>query len=191
MLAAHTFSFAKLQFTQFLFPQLQAGTRYRSFLQEMFYALDSAPFVWPAMIFYIGLIILWLTKFSSLQGFKKKFVCTFRYGVIGFILAPIVVALFSVSTSTGRIPSKEFAVQSSISQSAGVASPAKPKARGKSFLSEMDYSLRDEVDLESKSKKNNVNSLNRNLASGPAIPNWSWRSHYLSLIHISEPTRPY
>ncbi len=181
VLAAHTFSFAKLQFTQFLFPQLQAGTRYRSFLQEMFYALDSAPFVWPAMIFYIGLIILWLTKFSSLQGFKKKFVCTFRYGVIGFILAPIVVALFSVSTSTGRIPSKEFAVQSSISQSAGVASPAKPKARGKSFLSEMDYSLRDEVDLESKSKKNNVNSLNRNLASGPAIPNWSWRSHYIQV----------
>jgi hypothetical protein len=162
-------TFAKLQFTQFLFPQMQAGTRFRTAVQSLIYQMELNIMSWPMIILGLGLIVWGVLYFRSRKGIGKYFLMFFLL-VFGL-------------TFIGRSLTRTFFASDS-RQYANYAADSINIEDSKMMggmpqeLASSVYSPRTKKDL---SQVLANTSMVTNSQSGPAIPEWQWRKHYLTV----------
>jgi hypothetical protein len=173
-------AFLKLQVTQLLFPQLQAGTRYRTILQQLILELDRSFLFWPYLMFLLACGLLAVSFSRKGSTLWKK---TLRGGLCAMLFVPV--AIFTGAILSGS----SMFVGTSPSYSKGYA-PARPlggRARD-SFDVATSYDRSDAQavgavaeSLMSKEEHSNTafSYEDKVLLSGPALPNWSWRSHQM------------
>lgn len=174
VLSVECLAFAKLQFTQMLFPQLESGTRYRSLLQDLLLSIETAPLVWPIILFYLGLGLAWVIKMYRLTGLKSRLYSCIKFFLVGLISIPIVSALFALN-SGGTLP---LQIAKEAMYSSDMALPTPSAAR--SYKSRV---ANQAMELEGASAplKRKEKRLNKSMASGPAVPNWKWHSHHFTV----------
>ncbi len=184
-LVVSTLTYAKLQFTQMLFPQLQSGTRYRTVLQELLAALESAWFSWPALLLLVGYCGFAIKRFIATTGFWPRFGAVAIYGVIGLVIVWILQMFLSVGPSFRESPptysaSSSFIPQGSEAFSGEIASdsleesatPGGLRRKGAKALMQ-----RQGAGAQAAGEKTGTNYPS--LISGAAIPSWRWRSHQI------------
>jgi len=169
-------AFSKLQLTQFLFPQLQAGTRYRTFLQQFLFAFESSLLVWPLLLASLAamfLVLRWISKSVSSSSFRV--VGRAVVGAAGIILLlGLSSSLIVPRVMLGGLHSYEVAKER--------RSPSElRKLRELRKQAPSRYEGGGDYAQEPSHPKTVMTMENKALVSGPAIPDWEWRSHYFSV----------
>lgn len=159
-------AFGKLQLTQLLFPQLPAGTRFRTLLQSLLLCLESNLFSWPLLLLCVGLIYLGVRSIIRPQGIWRRI---FKVMLFGFLF----LVCFSVFVGTFAWYAFEGGSVSSASFSGAYAPPA-PAARGKGVQQKQEAYYDLVYQSEPAPKKSKA------LQSGPAVPAWNWHRYYIS-----------
>lgn len=181
-------TFEKLQFTQFLYPQLEAGTRYRTAIQELLLVFNSSIFNWPIIAGMIFGVLVLLHAISKMKGFLGGFLklCVLGFAGIMFLSFVIVPSLFfgqsyrnqnvgssynsSYNDESMRGSKQELMESSDGGMAYGRASKSK-------------IPLIEEVAIQENEQAYTAKSLQ----SGPAVPSWRWRSYNIS---VSAPVSP-
>lgn len=161
--ALATITFTKLQFTQLLFPQLQAGTRYRTILQDLLLALENSLFSWPMLLVILAIAIYGVHRFLAAQGFWKKIFTGMAFGVLFLIAIPMFVGTFQYT---------EYSRSGS------------PLAKApSSYLNTMrSYEMADQpADAGGEFQAQILDNKMRVFQSGPATPDWKWRTHDITV----------
>lgn len=165
-------AFVKLQVIQLLYPQLQSGTRYRTFLQELLLLVDESFLLWPYLILLLGagaaaLRSIFLAPTAGRRGLRALIAVAGACVLVPLSTAVIFggAALVGTDTRDGRyeqavdavMPERALEMQRATKLA---PSPAEPDATA----SNSQYSYEDKVFL-----------------SGPALPAWRWRTHSISV----------
>lgn len=183
--ALQNLSFAKLQFTQALFPQLQAGTRYRTILQDLISVFEESLLAWPVLLAVcgVGLIALRsvITASSIGRGILKFIVYGIGFivmvGIAGSVLGPLM-RIGGGSRYAYNDGGEEYEggysdkrhVMNMVPQTLS-APPASRVGKAEAVAS-----VNSSFSYEGK-----------NLLSGPAVPSWRWRKHF---IEVASPVAP-
>lgn len=169
---AEALTLMKLQITQILYPQLESGTRYRTFLQEIFYWIELSPYSWLLLVLVVFLFFQQLKRFQQAQGFIKKFVSLIILVCI-LIFAFALRGMFTVTTfSAGRMAG---GVVSPVPQSAYKAkSPYQRYDSFNALRKEGADSGTYEMLQEQKNEPQNDVKL-KSVQTGPALPLWRWK----------------
>lgn len=176
VLLLQTLAFSKLQFTQFLYPQLQAGTRHRSLIQTLVSGLDQYIVLWPILIGVSTFLIVAVYRIWSAKGFKLKLLSFIKFGFIGLML------FWFSSVAVGGlffVASPEISRVSSPSGFNNLAETVEIAAESDYLQTKRRLSL-DKSKL-SNSIKDKARAPERRLSSGPSKPDWSWRSHVIQV----------
>ncbi|HMO19027.1 MAG TPA: hypothetical protein PKA63_13430 [Oligoflexia bacterium] len=170
-----TLSFAKLQFIQFLHPQLQSGTRYRSLFQSIASFIDSNPVFWPAILvlFFIALcFLLWALKGENWgQKIGRIIVGGICFIVISFIGGGI---LTSASLFMGTNPTyfgDNLSRSNTFDQEIMAGAPS-------SYYSEESapHETYDDIAISKVFRSQQKQKpRDRELQSGLSTPEWKWR----------------
>ncbi|MBX7144310.1 MAG: hypothetical protein K1X79_07645 [Oligoflexia bacterium] len=171
-------AFLKLQFTQALFPQLEAGTRYRTVLQHILSALEEHLMAWPVLLLLIvvaAVAIRYLRKASSALGFLGRLLVV---GVCASIILPLSASLLAGISWLGGSSNYYSAYQGS-SYDGMLEAPSSAPLRFKSYAGKIEA-----ADLEQQT----FTYQDKALASGPALPTWSWRHHQIQVPTPALPT---
>ncbi|MCC6221573.1 MAG: hypothetical protein IT291_10075 [Deltaproteobacteria bacterium] len=190
-LVIQSLAFAKLQFTQFLFPQLQSGTRHRSFMQDLFAGIEMTPLIWPAILFFAGILLAWIISMVRAKDIRSRVAKTVLYGFLFFASMPAVGLLITFRLSSDVYSRSDYYRAKSI-ESPGYGRAANLGSAASSFgpmerslsasLSsggaemESDSDVVQDEDDEARAKKDS-SEKGLSLTSGPAIPTWHWRRH--------------
>lgn len=179
-LALQAAAFIKLQVTQFLYPQLQAGTRYRTFLQELINVFEGNFLAWPFLLFLLGFVFIsirsiargktWLKRFGRLIGWGFAFVAVI-FVSIGFIAGGGAIiggsGAYRDSRNTyDREPAKGN-YEAQPAPSSGRSSQSIRRGGAKEAAdntSNQMFSYEDKVFL-----------------AGPPLPQWNWRTHTIGV----------
>ena len=181
-------AFAKLQFTQFLFPQLQSGTRYRSLIQELYVGIETEPLVWPSILLFLGFFVDWLRRMIQSDRWMKRIVITFVYGVVVVGALSLFSGFFFLGVGGSNYQGHHEAYSDLIVNSPSEVSFS-DAVEGQEARVESYASLRP-------SKSSKVSSWGRGsapkpkaekvqskaLTSGLALPTWRWRQHNFSVL---------
>lgn len=166
-LAVQSLSYAKLQITQAFFPQLQAGTRYRTFFQELFIGLESTPLTWPISLFVVALIIgaiYWICRPAKWWQWILKAIASMV--VLIFVLSAGLIGSFTSSASY---------------ESYSLSENSLPQSRASKVAAEGDY-------IAKRSMKKRQQVANKLLSQGVALPTWNWRKATFTLEAPVEPS---
>jgi hypothetical protein len=183
--ALQSLAFAKLQFIQLLYPQLEAGTRHRTILQDLVFMMENSIFSLPLALLFVTLIF-WCAR----HFLKKPSVSTFFVaGFVFFLGAPILTALFGLSSRIDRFKQYSTPTQAASYRDTVEAPSATYGERQEEAIPESvgsDMYLRSEpppIKLKaapvSADPKPLPTSLTRSLYTGPAVPDWSWRRFFI------------
>ncbi len=156
-------TFGKLQLTQMLFPQLQAGTRYRTIIQQLALSVDTSITVWPLMLVALGAVVVALYYIS--RGTSTRSYVLRTIGML-FLLSctiPLVLGLVVFST-VAEYPQSAPAP----------GARAIEEARSYNSLSSADSLQKGDENITT---QNHTFFENKNLAAGPAIPTWRWKQY--------------
>ncbi len=167
-----TLSFAKLQFIQFLHPQLQSGTRYRSLFQEIASLIEMSPLIWPTMLFFIfvGLCVLFWAMKGESWGYKVG-----RLVLGGFFVFIVSGVVSGVVGLSALFLGSSFD-DSSESYLGAPASHAPEAMMSSSAPSEISY---DDTRILSKiagGRRQVQKPKDRELQSGLFVPEWRWKT---------------
>jgi len=166
-------TFGKLQLTQLLFPQLQAGTRYRTIIQQLAVAVDSSITTWPLMLVALGAIVIAVYYISKGTSTKSYILRTIGMLILlGGTISPILgLVVFSTVVQYPRSapPPSSFEMNDSAS-----------------FLSSSSENYAQKAE-ESIVAQNRTFFEDKNLAAGPALPTWRWKQYQFS---VSGPVSP-
>lgn len=172
-------AFSKLQFTEFLFPQLQSGTRYRTVLQELSMALELSLVSWPFLLAALALIIVGTRSALRAATIWGKIFRAIGYGIVGLLL--LVVAgpfMWGLISYTQWLPSPAAQMPAA----ASIATQQYDSS--KKFFSHDDYrqssaapAERAELDKADTMLAEVEEPASKALLAGPAIPTWRWRTH--------------
>ncbi len=171
-------TFEKLQFTQFLYPQLEAGTRYRTAIQEILLIINSSIFNWPiiaAMIF--GILVL-LHAISKMKGFLGGFLKLCVLGFAGIMLLSFVIVPTMFFSQSYRSGNSASSYNSSFNDEIGRTSKLAPQVSREGTATDLS-----EVAIQEDEQAYSAKSLQ----SGPAVPSWKWRTYY---VYFSAPISP-
>lgn len=172
-LSVQALSFAKLQATQGFFPQMQAGTRYRTFFQELFVAIEASVLVWPSLLLLSAIAIG--VVYIVLQPEKLwKRVLRLISGILVFVIAFGVLASFSFWSRSGE-SSRPYAASVSNIQSLDRELPSQ---EGK------EPPIAQKMRAKGKKLRPSNDKL---LATGPATPTWRWQQ---ARFHLDTPIQP-
>lgn len=187
--ALQSLAFAKLQFMQLLYPQLQAGTRHRTIVQDLVFMMENSIFSLPLALLFVALIFWCAQNF-----FKKPSVGTFFVsGFVFFLGAPIITALFGLTSRIDRFEQFSVPASSGYSETSRMQAPkddygvqsAEEAAGGDAIHgdyaqdSTLPKSRSIKIARAVSAPKPLPTSLTRSLYTGPAIPDWSWRKFYI------------
>jgi hypothetical protein len=164
----HSLTYAKLQFTQALFPQLQSGTRHRTMLQSFLSGLDSSFLSWPTIL---GIVILAMIAIEITSSAKTPIGKIFRFIVSGAFIFTLVVITVIWHTATN---SRFFNDEALVSM-AGRANSLAPQRK---MSSSYEYGESYEAQAKDAAKEQNVTDLfgGKTPQAGAAVPTWTWRS---------------
>lgn len=167
-------AFAKLQFTEALFPQLQAGTRFRTAIQDLAVILEDSLLVWPILLLLLAVGFLAIRSILKSESVGKAIFRIIVYGVGCMILSSVLTgfyATFSYRRTAAPIVSRmEKSTESYYdSESAPQSSPM--EELGSSF-----GGIDKKKEYSSKTNSTSFSYQGKNLLSGPALPTWRWRS---------------
>lgn len=171
-------AFMKLQVTQLLYPQLQAGTRYRTVLQELLALFEGSFLVWPYVLFLLGFAFLALRSVFSAPTWSRMVVRGFGWGilavfVVGFSASLLAGSFFLLGGSSGRSQryDGQYEEQWADLTTSNVAVPqsaapvrSKKFAEANAVAANQVFSYQDKVFL-----------------AGPALPEWRWRKHMIQV----------
>ncbi|MCB0354611.1 MAG: hypothetical protein KDD64_13840 [Bdellovibrionales bacterium] len=168
-LTLQALAFAKLQFIQMLFPQLQSGTRYTTFIQTILNAIESSLLIWPFILLLLVVIFFGIRALRAATGFWNFIGRLFLFGVL-FIVVCVVVGPFSFSAGyLNMAPAPQYYAgqnKAYYEDQAYELASRMPSSVGRKF-SQVAEPLKEEAfSFESK-----------NLLSGPALPSWKWRTY--------------
>ncbi len=165
--ALQALTFEKLQLTQMLFPQLQAGTRYRTMIQQLALSVDTSITVWPLMLVALGAVVValyYISRGTSTRSYTLRTIgmlfllsCTIP-PVLGLIVFSTVVEYPQSAPEPGARSMKE-------GRSYNLASSA-------DSLEKLDEDI---------TAQNRTFFENKNLAAGPALPTWRWKQYKFSV----------
>lgn len=186
--ALQSLAFAKLQFTETLFPQLEAGTRHRTILQELVLSLEGSLLVWPILLVCLALIILAIRSVMRATSVMKIIFRVFIYSIGLVVLISLVNSFFEATeysrvestqiTQSGAGSFEHYSLDSTLPMEKGFAGDV---AESKSPLRSLGKSKKGE-DFRS-----TFSYQGKNLLSGPALPAWRWHSFDIA---ISSPVNP-
>jgi len=123
---------AKLQVTQLLFPQLQAGTRFRTLIQEVFSALNESIFAWPIMLAVLTFFYIAIRAVLRAGSFGKGLLKVIQYGAIFILLCVGLAAIagtfrsITYAPQVNRYAASEFEADTSLDQGAAPQSMPAP-----------------------------------------------------------------
>ena len=162
--------FSKLQLIQAIHPQLQAGTRYRTFTQELLTLVSASPYLWPAIVYGIitgVLLLIWVSKGKLLI---EKFGRLIAAGIAFFILSSIATAGVAMLTNFAPQPS-DIDIAKNRWHELRLREIAKSDSGG-GYDSNQSYDL-----LRRRAAPVRAAAgTDRLLQSGPSLPQWRWRS---------------
>ncbi len=168
-------AFAKLQFSQFLYPQLEAGSRYRTAIQEIAIALERSFLAWPLILLLLALAILslsWIFNYKSTWQLVKRSAAVLVLGVVVFSF--VGGYLFSILIEN-KGPRRTVASSKAYTPEEGLQSRKLYKEYESNSIGKtvalMD--LNEPAALPTYEQKK--------LLTGPAIPSWNWRTHNIWL----------
>lgn len=167
-------AFIKLELTQLLFPQLEAGTRHRTILQGLLLAIEDSLLVWPILLALLALTIIAIRYLLRATGVASFLLRTALVIIVAIITLPTLGRFIWSANSLffGLAPAPSSTFFSDESISAGYEqSYSKSRELG---LAESDGSAR-------KSLENEFSYQGKTLLSGPAVPNWSWKKQQIQV----------
>lgn len=194
-------AFLKLQFTQALFPQLEAGTRYRTFLQHILTALEDHLLAWPLLLLLLvaaAVAIRYLKQAKNTLGFFGRL---FVVGLVASLVLPLTGSVLAGISWLGgssnyaaryetavEMPEFQDKVGSAESEDylnyESAQDSSMPGAAAGNVLRKM---LPRSKQLAVPANENTFTYQDKALASGPALPSWSWRQHR---VQVSSPALP-
>lgn len=184
-LVIESLTFGKLQFTQMLFPQLAAGTRYRTALQTMLLGLESDWLSWPVALIFFGYCAYALRKVFAASDIGGKILSALGFGILGIFV------IFFLSTSLsvlGRFTSSNYQRSKVFNNAMTSAAPAFNEPYSDSALDIVRKDARSEKYINSGQQSTEQKGTNYpSLISGAAIPSWRWKTHE---IYIAGPVDP-
>lgn len=173
-------TFEKLQFTQFLYPQLEAGTRYRTIIQSLLITLNSSFMNW---IYIIVALFILIAIFQQIAKFKNAFLRAISYLiVIFFACSSIAPLLFFGSSYQGSAPMRNMSQDMAVS-SQEMAAPSAEEYSSNVIVGGLKRKLRSQVEPKKEVviQEDEQAYSSKSLQSGPAVPAWNWRSFYITL----------
>ena len=183
--ALQSVAFAKLQFMQLLYPQLQAGTRYRTIIQDLVFMMENSIFTLPLALLFMALIFWCVHNFWKKRSVGSFFVS----GFVFFVVTPILSALIGLTSNIDRFerysaPQKDYRSESaptSVESMEAAEQSAVPDDLQDSPASGRDNGVGNSGRMRklAAAPKPLSTSLTRSLFAGPAIPDWSWRKFYV------------
>lgn len=178
-------AFIKLQVTQFLYPQLQAGTRYRTFLQELIDVLESSFVVWPYILFVLGFAFVavrssfrgkrWYGKMGRLIGWGAAF---FAFVIVSGIITAGGAAFIGGSAKYQYAGSNAY--QDRIEAESPTAAKEGRYAESVSRRRQLPMTALRKTD-ETSSSNQQFSYEDKVFLAGPALPQWRWRTHTISV----------
>ena len=204
--ALQSLAFMKLQMTQFLYPQLQAGTRYRTLLQELLLGLEGSFAVWPCALLTVGFIYIAFRSIVAAESWFRRSVRIVVYGLgfLVFVLPAVTVFVggsmryFGGSYSGSGYDATDYEeVPSSPAQAVYNdyrGATEEPAVYNDSMIggSSAGYAgitrMRKMAPKPVEQASNQAFSFkDKVFLSGPAVPQWRWRAHS---IEIDGPVGP-
>ncbi|MCB0329286.1 MAG: hypothetical protein KDD70_06475 [Bdellovibrionales bacterium] len=171
-LTLQSLSFAKLQFIQMLFPQLQSGTRYTTFIQQLLEGIETSLFIWPYLLLLAVIVIFAVRSFFRSTGFWNFIGRAVLYGLV---FMGVAVVLGPMTFSAGYLPMQSSNYYNEYDQVASSAPITK------SYTSAIRNAEENAPDLQQSKRQEKFSYESKNLLSGPAVPSWQWKYHYLSI----------
>ena len=175
-------TFSKLQLTQLLYPQLQAGTRYRTILQELLFFIEGWFLSWPSLGLILLLVVLlfkWIRKSATQFQIFWRIILS---GILIFTCIPAVFGILAMFAGPKTFGSGSQYMRDQAIRTKNISAPA-------STFQYNDYRS-DVVMEEAVSTKAKFDTpTGKLLQTGPALPNWSWRSFYFTLDGPISPER--
>lgn len=171
-------AFSKLQVSQLLFPQLESGTRYRTFLQEIALMLEDSLIGWPALLLFIALaffVIRWLIGSRSIWSLIAR-------GVVGTGAVVFACIFLGGLLASQRVHSRFQNIESSISESGSGYYDLAPSQEVEEVSKRIRGKDAPKPDLEQ-----SLSLGNKALLSGPALPAWHWKQYQ---IYVAAPVGP-
>ncbi|MCC6952932.1 MAG: hypothetical protein IT290_02320, partial [Deltaproteobacteria bacterium] len=180
-------TFTKLQLTQFLFPQLQAGTRYRTALQELYLILEGSFLSWPAVAMLIVFGVMGLRW--AFRG-KSLIFSIVRLGLIGIVFSiasASVIGFFAMYSSQHARNNNSAVTQGRMNAFVDGRQPA-PVSRAYDQNALLEVSSDSVEEFAASSAKSGEGSnayqlkrqrrpVSKVVQSGPAEPTWTWKQH--------------
>jgi hypothetical protein len=173
LLLVQSLAFAKLQITEAIFPQLQSGTRYQTAIQSFIASIETNFYAWPITILILAYSIFAfsrIAKSSSIKGFIGKLV---GYGFGFFLLVPLLFSVISLinrpvqtrtfSHDSGHVVEDSYQERKSIGSMPYAGSVVSPLA------------------MSAQKERQALSFKDKNTASGPALPEWNWKSSYIDV----------
>ena len=172
-------AFAKLQFTQFLFPQLQAGTRYRTLLQSFIAGLEDSLLVWPLLLAVLAALLLMLRSAVTAPNIGQMLLRVVSFGVIFLLLLAVAAGVLE---STGRHARRSYQQASRMYDDKTALNDNEPQMGVMEEAAKMPSTPRLSKGKAWKPAANvQFSYQGKNLLSGPAVPSWRWRSYHVSI----------
>ncbi len=165
-------TFMKLQITQLLFPQLQAGTRYRTVLQEIAMSVESSLLAWPVLLFVIAALLFVVRFILKAPTISRGVLRVLFVGIPALVfLVMFIGGVFSIA------PYRSSQYADTMTASAPALGGAVRSPIAKSKIASMD------MQSYEGSAEQSRQSLyeNKHLAAGPAIPSWRWKAHSFTI----------
>ncbi|MCB0324247.1 MAG: hypothetical protein KDD69_11770 [Bdellovibrionales bacterium] len=175
-------AFMKLQFTEFLYPQLEAGTRYRTFLQQLLFEIEQSYLTW--ILCFLAFILVVLAMRFVLRA-TNVWMGLFRGLLASIVLVLAVVFLGGVGAvlhlGTTTPPDYDTFASQSTEFESGLPAPQFAES---SYSDQATRGVTKSLGLAQRLPSGGGVGANkvattgdRVVQAGPAIPSWNWKRY--------------
>jgi hypothetical protein len=173
-------AFIKLQVTQMLFPQLEAGTRYWTALQLLMAQIESSLLAWPFLLSIVALVIIGVRFLRHATGAGNFILRTLVVAIGGCVGLIVFGGLWaSIMFSTGD----QYAQRSQMPTAPGEYNDTRIMQRSNRVAELFDMSVAKDADVGGAAapEPEQFSYTDKALVSGPALPTWRWRQHVIQI----------
>lgn len=174
--ALQSLAFIKLQIVQLLYPQLESGMRHSTVLQTLISGLEINLIAWPYFLAIIAFIFIALRSIINSSGIWNKLLRIVGWGIAGFLMLAFSGGVVLMGGMAPPYPTAKYDSNVYHQQ----VSPMAPRSRSYDLAASKAGAAEESDGLLRQEGK--FSYENKVLLSGPALPEWHWKQHSLTVL---------